>query len=152
MAMQDFQTQRRLDRLITNLEKIGDVTISRNMAILSLVGRNMRNAIGSAGLMFASLAKAMINIEMISQGASEINISCGESPSPLDTIAIRLTLGPRSHRGKGRGQGVECDSRLVLDATVTIDAVRSGHTPSCTLCNHRRSFDCQHIHGVTSRV
>ena len=78
MALQDFTAQRRLDKLVKELGSIGDVTVSKDMAILSLVGRNMRNAIGSAGLMFTSLAKAMINIEMISQGASEINISCGE--------------------------------------------------------------------------
>jgi aspartate kinase len=75
--MQDFHAKHRLDRLVRDLERIGDVSVSEDMAILSLVGRNMRNAIGSAGLMFTSLAKAMINIEMISQGASEINISCG---------------------------------------------------------------------------
>ncbi|KAK1922001.1 putative aspartate kinase [Papiliotrema laurentii] len=75
MAMQDFGAQRRLDKLVKELGSIGDVTVSKDMAILSLVGRNMRNAIGSAGLMFTSLAKAEINIEMISQGASEINIS-----------------------------------------------------------------------------
>ena len=80
MAMQDFLNKKRLDRLVRDLERIGDITVSRDMAILSLVGRNMRNAIGSAGLMFTSLAKAMINIEMISQGASEINISCGKYP------------------------------------------------------------------------
>lgn len=68
MAMQDFQHRKRLDRLVKDLEKIGDVTVSKDMAILSLVGRNMRNAIGSAGLMFTSLARKMINIEMISQG------------------------------------------------------------------------------------
>lgn len=79
MAMQDFLNKKRLDRLVRDLERIGDITVSRDMAILSLVGRNMRNAIGSAGLMFTSLARAMINIEMISQGASEINISCGKS-------------------------------------------------------------------------
>jgi len=83
MAMQDFLNKKRLDRLIRDLERIGDITVSRDMAILSLVGRNMRNAIGSAGLMFTSLARAMINIEMISQGASEINISCGGSHPPL---------------------------------------------------------------------
>jgi alanine transaminase len=76
MAMQDFLNPRRLDRLVKDLEKIGDITVSRDMAILSLVGRNMRNAIGSASLMFSALARAHINLEMISQGASEINISC----------------------------------------------------------------------------
>jgi aspartate kinase len=46
------------------------------MAILSLVGREMRNSVGIASLMFSTLAKHSVNIEMISQGASEINISC----------------------------------------------------------------------------
>ena len=46
------------------------------MAILSLVGNQMRNLIGIAGLMFTVLAEGNVNIEMISQGASEINISC----------------------------------------------------------------------------
>jgi aspartate kinase len=46
------------------------------MAILSLVGRQMRNMVGIAGRMFTTLAQGDINIEMISQGASEINISC----------------------------------------------------------------------------
>ncbi|KAL7418528.1 Aspartokinase [Cryptotrichosporon argae] len=76
MAMQDFLQRKRLDRLVRDLQQIGDVTVSRDMAILSLVGRNLRNAIGSAGAMFMSLARAGVNIEMISQGASEINISC----------------------------------------------------------------------------
>jgi predicted amino acid-binding ACT domain protein len=46
------------------------------MAILSLVGKHMCNMIGIAGRMFTTLAQGKVNIEMISQGASEINISC----------------------------------------------------------------------------
>jgi hypothetical protein len=46
------------------------------MAILSLVGKQMKNMVGIAGKMFTTLAEADVNIEMISQGASEINISC----------------------------------------------------------------------------
>jgi aspartate kinase len=46
------------------------------MAILSLVGKQMKNMVGVSGRMFSTLANAGINIEMISQGASEINISC----------------------------------------------------------------------------
>lgn len=46
------------------------------MAILSLVGKQMKNMVGIAGKMFTTLAEANVNIEMISQGASEINISC----------------------------------------------------------------------------
>jgi hypothetical protein len=36
----------------------------------------MRNMVGIAGRMFSTLAQGNVNIEMISQGASEINISC----------------------------------------------------------------------------
>ena len=46
------------------------------MAILSLVGKQMRNLVGIAGRFFATLAQGNVNIEMISQGANEINISC----------------------------------------------------------------------------
>ncbi|WWD19710.1 hypothetical protein CI109_104174 [Kwoniella shandongensis] len=100
MAMQDFLNKKRLDRLVRDLEKIGDITISKDMAILSLVGRNMRNAIGSAGLMFDSLARKMINIEMISQGASEINISCvienKDAVKALNVIHDSCLSHPRS--------------------------------------------------------
>ena len=46
------------------------------MAILSLVGKQMRHLVGIAGRMFTTLGQGDVNIEMISQGANEINISC----------------------------------------------------------------------------
>ncbi|GHJ85499.1 hypothetical protein NliqN6_1901 [Naganishia liquefaciens] len=76
MAMQDFSNKKALDRVVRDLEKIGHITVSHDMAILSLVGGQMRHMVGTAGKMFATLADGNINIEMISQGASEINISC----------------------------------------------------------------------------
>ncbi|ORY81465.1 Aspartate/glutamate/uridylate kinase [Protomyces lactucae-debilis] len=59
-----------------DLRKVGVVVRKKDMAILSLVGKQMKNMIGVSGKMFSTLAQAGINIEMISQGASEINISC----------------------------------------------------------------------------
>lgn len=50
------------------LKECGDVTIYPNMAILSLVGAEMRNMVGIAGKMFATLGEHGINLEMISQG------------------------------------------------------------------------------------
>ncbi|KFZ07702.1 hypothetical protein V502_09848 [Pseudogymnoascus sp. VKM F-4520 (FW-2644)] len=58
------------------LEDCGEVSILTKMAILSLVGAEMKNMIGVAGRMFSTLGENNVNIEMISQGASEINISC----------------------------------------------------------------------------
>ncbi|OAA66260.1 aspartokinase [Cordyceps fumosorosea ARSEF 2679] len=59
-----------------SLEECGDVSVLSDMAILSLVGADMKNMVGVAGKMFSTLGEHSINLEMISQGASEINISC----------------------------------------------------------------------------
>ncbi|KAL7625667.1 hypothetical protein AAE478_004888 [Parahypoxylon ruwenzoriense] len=64
------------ERAKAELEECGDVSILLDMAILSLVGAEMKNMIGIAGRMFSTLGEHNVNIEMISQGASEINISC----------------------------------------------------------------------------
>jgi len=65
-----------LEQAIRDLKLLGAVSIRKGMAILSLVGEGMRNSVGTAGKMFSNLAEQGINIEVISQGASEINISC----------------------------------------------------------------------------
>lgn len=64
------------------------------MAILSLVGKNMRNMVGISSKMFSTLAMNQVNIEMISQGASEINISCviDNSCSTKALIAVHDSL------------------------------------------------------------
>jgi len=75
MAIEDTHEKKVMDRLVRDLEKYGTVTLQRGMAILSLVGK-LKNMVGIAGRMFTSLAQGNVNIEMISQGASEVNISC----------------------------------------------------------------------------
>ncbi|KAI9049152.1 hypothetical protein LZ554_007000 [Drepanopeziza brunnea f. sp. 'monogermtubi'] len=65
-----------LEKAKKDLEECGEVSILHKMAILSLVGADMKNMIGIAGRMFSTLGENNVNIEMISQGASEINISC----------------------------------------------------------------------------
>lgn len=52
------------------LEECGEVSIHPNMAILSLVGSDMRQMVGISGRMFSVLGEHQINIEMISQGQS----------------------------------------------------------------------------------
>ncbi|KAK9718289.1 Aspartokinase [Basidiobolus ranarum] len=76
MALGANILERSLEGALNELGKLGRVDVIKNMAILSLVGKQMRNMVGISGLMFTTLAEAQVNIEMISQGASEINISC----------------------------------------------------------------------------
>ncbi|KAJ2785396.1 Aspartokinase [Coemansia interrupta] len=88
MALSDSVIERNLQPAIQELSSLGAVDILRNMAILSLVGKQMRNMVGVAGTMFQTLAQSGVNIEMISQGASEINISC-VIDNAKSTIALR---------------------------------------------------------------
>jgi aspartate kinase len=53
---------------IDELREYGTVDIIPGMAILSLVGQQMKNMIGVAGRMFSTLGENNVNIEMISQG------------------------------------------------------------------------------------
>jgi aspartate kinase len=61
---------------IEDLGSYGTIDIVPDMAIVSLVGKQLKNMIGISGKFFSVLGDNNINIEMISQGASEINISC----------------------------------------------------------------------------
>ncbi len=65
-----------LDKAVNDLAALGEVSVKKDLAIVSLVGRGQKHCVGLAGRMFSVLAGEGINIEMISQGASEINISC----------------------------------------------------------------------------
>ncbi|KAK3116327.1 hypothetical protein LTR53_003454 [Teratosphaeriaceae sp. CCFEE 6253] len=65
-----------LQGAVDDLSRWGDVDLVPNMAIISLVGRQLRSMVGISGRFFSTLGEHGVNIEMISQGASEINISC----------------------------------------------------------------------------
>ncbi len=61
--------------LIVDLEQIADVTCEGQQAIICLVGEDIHGKPGIAASVFDTVARAEVNIRMISQGASEINIS-----------------------------------------------------------------------------
>ncbi len=79
----------KLPLLVPRLKALGKPYVSHERAIVSLVGRHMKHSIGTAGEMFSALANEGINIEMITQGASEINISCViEQKSVLHALQV----------------------------------------------------------------
>ncbi|KAF9057159.1 Aspartate/glutamate/uridylate kinase [Panaeolus papilionaceus] len=106
MAIEDGMGKKVLDRVVKELSKSGTVTVHSDMTILSLVGKQMRNMVGISGRMFTTLAKGNVNIEMISQGASEINISCvieaRDAVKALNLIHQScLQIKPEGERGRG---------------------------------------------------
>ena len=54
-----------------------NIFVEENMALIAVVGRGMVKAKGTAARIFTSLAKADVNIRMIDQGSSELNIIIG---------------------------------------------------------------------------
>lgn len=68
--LQSSETEK-FEKATKELGDCGDVSILHEMAILSLVGADMKNMIGVAGKMFTTLGEHNVNIEMISQGTSD---------------------------------------------------------------------------------
>lgn len=53
------------------------VELESDLALIAIVGRGMRATRGTAGRIFSALAHAHINVKMIDQGSSELNIIVG---------------------------------------------------------------------------
>src|SRR6266478_7236559 len=70
-----METKRLPKALLTELKQIADVTCEDQQAIICLVGEDIHGKPGIAASVFNTIAEAEVNIRMISQGASEINIS-----------------------------------------------------------------------------
>ena len=64
-----------IDRAIAELSEFSEVTVLRERTIMCCVGQDMRNRKGIAGRIFTCLGRAGVSIQMISQGASEVNIA-----------------------------------------------------------------------------
>lgn len=55
---------------------INEIVLEENLALLAVVGEDMRATPGVSGTIFNSLGKNGINIKAIAQGSSELNVSC----------------------------------------------------------------------------
>jgi aspartate kinase len=72
-----------LGRAISNLEialldrggLVSDISSEDDVAVIAVVGANMKGTLGVASKIFTTVAQKGINIRMIAQGSSELNIS-----------------------------------------------------------------------------
>jgi aspartate kinase len=69
------ESSRELVKLTGELEVLGEVDFQPEMAIICMVGEDIRGRVGIASEVFGILAAAGINIRMIAQGSSEISVS-----------------------------------------------------------------------------
>lgn len=68
------------DEILTQIRKRvkpDDMYVEEGIALVAVVGRGMRRTRGTAARIFAALAHARINVKMIDQGSSELNIIVG---------------------------------------------------------------------------
>lgn len=61
------------------------IELDTNIALIAVVGRGMKSMRGTAGRIFAALAHANVNIKMIDQGSSELNIIIGVEDGDFKT-------------------------------------------------------------------
>ncbi|ODV91961.1 hypothetical protein CANCADRAFT_55719 [Tortispora caseinolytica NRRL Y-17796] len=101
MALHSDSEYQDFHEAVQSLRKLGQVDVIRKMCIVSLVGKQMKQLLGIAGRMFTTLGDAGVNLEMISQGASEINISCvireDEELKALNVLHQHLLCQPLLH-------------------------------------------------------
>ena len=64
------------------------IDLESDLALIAVVGRGMRRNRGTAGRIFSALAHAHVNVKMIDQGSSEMNIIIGVENRDFET-AIR---------------------------------------------------------------
>lgn len=62
---------------INRLAKPDSIDIEADLALIAVVGRGMKSTRGTAGRIFSALAHANVNVRMIDQGSSELNIIIG---------------------------------------------------------------------------
>ena len=61
------------------------VEMESDLALIAVVGRGMKSQRGTAGRIFSALAHANVNVKMIDQGSSELNIIIGVENRDFET-------------------------------------------------------------------
>ncbi len=78
-------------KVVSAIHRLADpdtIDIESDLALIAVVGRGMRSTRGTAGRIFSALAHANVNVRMIDQGSSELNIIIGVSDEDFEN-AIR---------------------------------------------------------------
>ncbi len=70
-----------------------NLEVDENLALIATVGRNMKTKPGRAATLFSSLAQAGINIRMIDQGSSELNIIVGVQTEDFEKAVRAIYRG-----------------------------------------------------------
>lgn len=87
VVVADSQLNSKLDEVLDELQREcqpDSLEVYPDMALIATVGRGMTHIPGMAARLFSALAQANINIRMIDQGSSELNIIIGVEASDFE--------------------------------------------------------------------
>ena len=82
--------QPNIDRVVEELSTFARVDVDTNYAIVCIVGEGMRRGVGIAGQIFKVMSDEGIAVEMISQGASDINLGFVIREAQVEKAVKRL--------------------------------------------------------------
>ena len=88
VVIEDEQLNGKRDELVELIKaecKPDTIDVTPGMALIATVGKGMAHTPGTAANLFAALAQANVNIRMIDQGSSEINIIVGIESTDFET-------------------------------------------------------------------
>ncbi len=80
------------DAVVAEIKRVlqPDSVTLEEIALLAVVGEGMSHAIGIAAKVFAALRDAKVNVRVINQGASELNIIVGVVPEDFERAMVSL--------------------------------------------------------------
>lgn len=91
VVIADSQLDHKLERVLASIQSElapDSLVVHPNMALIATVGRGMARTPGIAAKLFEALSRAGVNVRMIDQGSSEINIIVGVETDDFET-AVR---------------------------------------------------------------
>jgi aspartate kinase len=80
----------RLDPVVAELAKFAEVTVVRDIALVSVVGEELKSSTDFAARVFGTLSELDVRLEMISYGATRNNLSFVVPAARLDEVVNAL--------------------------------------------------------------
>ncbi len=77
-----------IEKIVTELERLGDVEIEGGHAVICVVGEGLRSTSGLASKLFSTIAD--VNISLISHGASSVNLTFVVKESEVKEVIKKL--------------------------------------------------------------
>lgn len=77
-----------LPAILEELKRLGEVEVERERAIVCVVGEGLRSTPGIASMVFSTISD--INVSLVSQGASSINLTFAVEGAHADEVVRRL--------------------------------------------------------------